>query len=160
MYGVEISAIGSNLKNTLSRAVSYVDKDKSRMLLDFGVAEFQPSLVQALNPWKTLFSAYSDKSVWLVSGSATLLNVLYQIFPSSTRFNVVQVGRTIWKDLIEQDRTTVYVAPERFFQRAQIEAPYPSVPQYDSKLWRFVLEHGKPGDLIWNVGSVYPVVIE
>jgi hypothetical protein len=27
------------------------------------------------------------------------------------------------------------------------------VPEYDEKVWRFVKEHGAPGDYIWNVAS-------
>jgi hypothetical protein len=90
--------------------------------------------------------------MWLVAGSATLLNALYIVFPN-TFFNVVQVGRTIWEDLIEARRTKIYVSDEKFYEKAKILPPYPSVSTYDAKLWKFVLQDAKDGDYVWNVGK-------
>ena len=42
-------------------------------------------------------------------------------------------------------------APEAFAQEAELPPPFPSSPNYDAKVWRFAVERGKPGDLIWNV---------
>jgi hypothetical protein len=101
-------------------------------------------------------SAFAGE-VWLVSGSTTLLNVLYEVMPLAY-FCVVQVGRTIWPDQIQKDRTRIYVAPERFYDKAVVPAPYPTVDTYDEKLYRFWIKDGgsiRPHvvPLIWNVGS-------
>lgn len=92
------------------------------------------------------------KRIWLVGGSTLLYQILIKIFPNS-KFNIVQIGKTIWDDQIDLSRTVKYVAPEKFFKDAQILPPYPSVPTYDAKLWRFVEQHGEDDDFIWNVAS-------
>ncbi len=48
---------------------------------------------------------------------------------------------------------TLHVAPEKFWERALVLPPYPSVSTYDAKVWQFVLEHGNDGDYVWNVGK-------
>lgn len=109
---------------------------------------------------KSLKSAIKDSAlnkpnfsgtIWIAGGTATLANIFYKMFPKA-RINVVQVGKAIdWH--IDFDRSDFYIAPERFFESAEILPPYDSVPEYDAKVWRFVKEHGKPGDYIWNVAS-------
>ncbi len=91
-------------------------------------------------------------TVWLVAGSGTLLNVLYGVFPSA-HFGVVQVGKTIWPDQTDESRTTIYKAPEGFYDEAQQQPPYPSASRYDAKLWQFARTHGESGDIIWNVAA-------
>ena len=43
------------------------------------------------------------------------------------------------------------MAPEQFQDAALLPPPYPSVPNYDAKLWQFVLQAGQAGDYVWNV---------
>jgi hypothetical protein len=31
--------------------------------------------------------------------------------------------------------------------------PFPSVPTYDAKAWKFIKQYAKPGALFWNVGK-------
>lgn len=92
------------------------------------------------------------KNIWIVAGSAVLLNVLYKIF-TNTFFNVVQVGKTIWKDQLDIKRTKLFISKERFQNIAKNQPPYKSVSTYDAKLWTFVKQYGKTGDYIWNVGK-------
>lgn len=95
------------------------------------------------------------KRVWVVAGSGTLLSILYRVFPTS-QFGVVQVGKKIWPDQLELDRTQLYVAEEKFFEVSKQPPPYPSVATYDAKVWQFVLQHGENGDLVWNVAADLP----
>ena len=90
--------------------------------------------------------------IWLVAGSATILNVLYKIFPK-TFFNVVQVGKKIWADQIKSKRTKLYISDKKFSEPSSILPPYPSVSTYDAKLWEFFIKYGKNDDYIWNVGK-------
>lgn len=99
------------------------------------------------------------RRLWLTCGSATVLQALSRVFPS-THYQVVQVGRNIWPDLLEGIIHTKFVAPERFASVAQSLPPYPSVSTYDAKLWQFVVTHGQEGDFIWNVGCDVPVPLE
>jgi hypothetical protein len=88
--------------------------------------------------------------MWVVAGSAALLNTLYKVFPT-TWFCAVQVGKTVWPDLLDKSRTTLYVSDEKFMQVARLQPPYPTVKTYDAKLWKYVLAHGQDGDYVWNV---------
>jgi hypothetical protein len=90
-------------------------------------------------------------TMWLVAGSATILNSLYLVFPD-TFFNVVQVGKKILPDQINPKKTKLYISDERFSMVARIQPPYPTVATYDAKLWKYVLKYGRNGDYIWNVG--------
>ena len=92
------------------------------------------------------------KTIWLVAGSATILSVLYEIFPK-TYFNVVQVGAKIWDDQLDKKRTTLYISDEKFSHIAEQQPPYPTVSTYDAKLWKYFLKYGKNNDYIWNVGK-------
>lgn len=96
------------------------------------------------------------RRLWLTCGSATVLHALSRVFPA-THYLVVQVGRTVWPDLLEGIRHTKFVAPERFTAIALSQPPYPTVSTYDAKLWQFVVSHGEDGDFIWNVACDVPV---
>lgn len=152
MYGVMIECCQKNLADTTKIATDHASSNENIKLLQFGVADLSDALTESLTPFKGQLKDF--KNVWLVAGSCTILKSLYKIFPKSTHFHVVQVGRTIWPDLIEQDRTTIYVSPEPFGQEAKSLPPYTSIPQYDAKLWQFVQDNAKNGDLIWNVAGM------
>ncbi len=114
-------------------------------------ADKSESLVSSISLTADIRNSFKG-TVWLVAGSGTLLNVLYGVFPSA-HFGVVQVGKTIWPDQTDETRTTVYKAPEGFYDEAQQQPPYPSASRYDAKLWQFARTHGESGDIIWNVAG-------
>jgi hypothetical protein len=142
------------LKNLTKEADLYYKENKhNSYLLSFGghekiYMEFLERNIRKSIPKNMI----KPKRLWIVSGSATILNVLYKIFPK-TYFLVVQVGRTIWDDLIDKSRTTLYISEENFNDEAREQPPYDTVATYDAKLWVFFLKHGKNGDHIWNVGK-------
>ena len=142
------------LKNLAKEAEKYHNNNKhNSYLLSFGghekkYMEFLEKNIKKAMPKNII----KPKRIWIVSGSATILNVLYKIFPK-TYFLVVQVGRTIWGDLIDKSRTTIYISNENFNDVAKEQPPYDTVSTYDAKLWVFFLKYGKDGDYIWNVGK-------
>ena len=99
------------------------------------------------------------KRIWIVAGSAILVNVLYVVFPK-TFFNVIQVGKTVWADQLDEKRTKFYKSDEKFYDIAKEQPPYPTVATYDAKLWKFVKMHGEDGDYIWNVGKDIKFVLQ
>ena len=92
------------------------------------------------------------KRLWVPTGSTTLLNCLYKVFPN-TFFFVIQTGKTVWEDQIEKERTRVYISREHFYKKPSFQPPYPTTKSYDAKVWVFVKKHGKEGDYIWNITS-------
>jgi hypothetical protein len=152
---VEIKEIqDGHLKKIQEIATQYA-KETSSYQIAFGgdspdyIKELYKSLTKAL-PHKL-----NPKRIWLVAGSATILKVLYKIYPN-THFNVVQVGKKIWPDQIIADKTTLYISDEKFMEVAKKQPPYPTVATYDAKLWTFFKQHGQSGDYIWNVGADVP----
>jgi hypothetical protein len=60
------------------------------------------------------------------------------------------------KDGGKDYEATKYVAPEKFWERALTQPPFPTVATYDAKLWQFVEQHGQEGDYVWNVAADRP----
>lgn len=84
--------------------------------------------------------------IWCIGGSGTLGRALQKAYPDIP-VNIVSVGT---KNFLGGN-TTVYNAPEKLDEEAQMKPPYNSSAHYDAKTWRFVIKHAKPGAYIWNV---------
>lgn len=126
-------------------------KGKSRIMrLKFGLDDPEYTNLFYEQLMKARKRISDPKRMWLVAGSATLLNVLYKVFPK-TFFCVVQVGRTIWPDQIDKNRTKLYISDQLFHEVAKEQPPFKTVKTYDAKLWKFFLIDGKNGDYIFNV---------
>lgn len=151
---VELHEINNGTIKNLELEANRYNKQNinNSYLLSFGEHEkiymefLQKNIINALS------KSINPKRIWVVAGSATILNVLYKVFPN-TYFMVVQVGRTIWDDLLDKKRTTLFVSKEKFNDIAKKQPPYPTVATYDAKLWTFFSDHCKNGDYIWNVGK-------
>jgi hypothetical protein len=141
------------LKVVQKNAEKYVFKKPNRYLLPFGLKNednfilFRDALVEVLQNEK------QPKRLWLVAGSGFLLDVLHSIW-KNTEFMVVQVGKKIWPDQLENKKYQLFIAPENFTQDANSQPPYETIPWYDAKLWQFFEKYNKKGDCIWNVGSL------
>jgi hypothetical protein len=154
--------IGANIHGTKYRATlddvkqeskRYYEQDtKTRFLINFGGDDkiFINNMVENIK--KAWGKNKQPKRMWMVTGSAVLVNILYKVFPK-TFFNVVRVGKKIWDDQLDLKRTKLYESVEKFYDVAKEQPPYPTVSTYDAKLWTFVKENGEDGDYIWNVGK-------
>ena len=147
---------GRTLEETETAARAYAYADSKRHLLPFGLRGkpgepnfelFKEALLDCLQ------GASAPSRLWLVAGSGFLMDVLHSIWPE-TKYMVVQVGRRIWPDQLENKHHELFIAPEGFGERALLQPPYSTVPWYDAKLWQFAVENWKENDCIWNVGSV------
>eukprot|EP00029_Vermamoeba_vermiformis_P009202 TRINITY_DN4517_c0_g1_i1.p1 TRINITY_DN4517_c0_g1~~TRINITY_DN4517_c0_g1_i1.p1 ORF type:complete len:251 (-),score=14.19 TRINITY_DN4517_c0_g1_i1:141-893(-) len=149
----------ASLKKVQRMAEEYCqNQDQSVFLVPFGFdfPEFRQLLEENIHQNMPLALRISPpRRVWVVAGSGTLLSILYKVFPTS-QFGVVQVGKKVWPDQLELDRTVLYIAEEKFFEVSKQPPPYPSVATYDAKVWQFVLQHGENGDLVWNVAADLP----
>ena len=152
-FTIELYEINGTLETISKKANEYYLKNKNNSyLIPFGLHDdlYKNNLIK--NMKSALPSGINPKRIWIVAGSATILNVLYKIFPK-TYFMVVQVGRTIWDDLLDKKRTTLFVSKERFNDIAIEQPPYPTVSTYDAKLWTFFKQHKQQDDYIWNVAK-------
>ena len=134
-----------------SMAEKYVKENTNSYLFNLGFSENKYNNTLEHNIREIVPENLNPKRLWCVAGSATLLQILYKVFPN-THFCVVQVGKKIEEEKINE-RTTLYISDEYFYKRADIQPPYPTVSTYDAKIWKYILEYGKNGDYVWNVGK-------
>jgi hypothetical protein len=153
-YGAKIIYPKINsLKLAQENAEKYSKEKKYRYLVPFGLKNelnfklFKEALSEALK------NETEPERLWLVSGSSFLLDVLHSIWPN-TEYMVVQVGKKIYDDQIEDKKVQLFIAPEQFIKDAIMQPPYNTVPWYDAKLWQFFVKHHKKGDRIFNVGAI------
>lgn len=86
--------------------------------------------------------------VWISVGSGVVLSALLSVFPDKV-FHAVTVTskKPNWID--GDDRVFVYSSPLKAMQK--VETPFPSIPTYDAKVWPVMKEHGKEGDIMFNI---------
>ena len=136
------------LSHTMSKAVSYVNqKPKFRKLVPFGIDHptVMASFIRVCGSID-----YNPSEVWVVGGSGTLSRGLQLGWPDAEH-NIVSVGHKLQSH--ESLSAKVYKHPLKFDQVPPENElpPYPSVANYDAKVWKFVKDHGTKGALIWNV---------
>lgn len=142
----------ANLKYLQKKAKQYHITNPDTYLFPFGghSKKYIKTLTKSIN--NAIPKDLNPPRIWLVAGSATILAALYKVFPKSY-FMVIQVGKTIWPDQIDDSRTTLLISDESFIKPAKMQPPYPSVATYDAKLWKYFMRYGLSGDFIWNVGK-------
>jgi hypothetical protein len=141
------------LKVVQKVAEKYASKSSDRLLLPFGLRNEQNFKLFRKALLEVLKDEHHPKRLWLVAGSGFLLDVLHSIW-ANTEFMVVQVGKKVWPDQLENKKHQLFIAPEGFTENAKSQPPYDTVPWYDAKLWQFFEKHNKKDDCIWNVGSI------
>jgi len=161
-YGANIIQLKypNRLEDLQKYAKEYESRTINSILLPFGLDDSKFEELLTINIEKALKDIVKPEAVkrmWLVGGSGTILKCLSKIF-RDCEFQVVQVGKKLWPDQLGKEGKNIfmanlYVAPEDFAQNASKPPPYPSVTNYDAKLWQFVLKYGRDGDYIWNVGG-------
>lgn len=90
--------------------------------------------------------------VWSVGSSGTINRGLQKAYPDID-VHVVQVGHKMNENQL--GRAKLHVSEYKFDQKVKDEdmPPFPSVPTYDAKAWKFVKEYAKDGSMFWNVGA-------
>lgn len=150
-YGANIRVTRSKLSDMQEEAKAYAKKTGAYLVpFGFDDPQFKEQIIRDLKKNVPSNLQDTDARIWVVYGSGVLLSILQEVFPKAT-FLVVVVGRKFRGRY--PPRTTVYEAPQKFWEPANILPPYKSIPEYDAKVWQFVLKHGKSGDIIWNTAS-------
>lgn len=92
------------------------------------------------------------KQMWTVVSTGVLTRGLQIGFPNADMFGVC-VARNMKKG--ELGRTRIFSEKKAFTQREVPEnlPPFDTVPTYDGKGWKYVLEHGQKGAFFWNVAG-------
>jgi hypothetical protein len=127
-----------------ARAREYCEHTRGARLLPFGLDT--PEFIAALADVARRLPIAAPREVWSVCGSGVLSRALQLAWPDARVFGV-RVGA-----LPNAGRAVMFEAPEAYEKPAQIVPPFPSCPNYDAKMWRFIKQHASPGALAWNVG--------
>jgi len=90
--------------------------------------------------------------IWTVVSTGVLTRGLQIGFPNASMRGVC-VARNMKAG--ELGRTKIWSEPRAFTskERAPNLPPFDTVSTYDGKGWKFMLEHGRPGALFWNVAG-------
>ncbi len=134
-----------------ARAREYVAKDPLRKLVPFGLADdtVYGSIIKVARSLD-----FVPDEVWTVAGSGVLNRGLQLAWPKAKCF-MVSVGHTLSKE--EIGRAKMIKHPLKFAQKCKPDnrPPFPSVLEYDSKAWQYVLENSNKRKkvLFWNVAG-------
>ncbi len=90
------------------------------------------------------------EEVWTVAGSGTLTRGLQIAWPKA-KFFAIQVGRALSQE--DVGKAEIITQPLPFGKPEKQLPPFPSVPEYDAKAWKFIPKDGKKLRLFWNVGG-------
>lgn len=145
------------LSVTKKRAADYVAASpQTRRLLPMGgdTPESVAALARRMQDLRATLP-WEPTDIWSVISSGTLSRALQTAFPESTVHGVV-VGHQPSPDAAGQ--AVLYASPYAFKTpiRPTEAPPYPSMPEYDAKLWPFYtawrVTHPESRVLLWNVG--------
>lgn len=92
------------------------------------------------------------EEVWTVVSTGVLTRALQIAWPNAT-FHAVAVARNMKSG--EIGRADIISAPEPFQRAINMDdrPPFPSVPTYDAKAWRYIPKNTGRDILFWNVGQ-------
>jgi len=154
---VKINLYRKSLKDVENICDNFVNKSQDKILkVPFGVdnndyvSELERSLVKDKHLQAIKFFEKPPKTLWIAGGSGVLMRVFANLL-KDTFINVVQVGKSVIVPENLKDRIKLWWSPQKFNEIPKILPPYKSIKNYDAKVWQFVLQHGVPGDYIWNV---------
>lgn len=134
---------------TEKRARDYAEKEDFRAIFPCGFVH--PEIIDEIA--RVASQIETPGRFWCVAASGCLARGLMKAWPDAVPL-LVLTGKTLdeeLKTLVAEHGGQFWVAPQKYNQKAKKLPPYPSLLEYDAKIWQFVLLHGEPGDLIWNV---------
>ena len=150
-YGVNMQFVANGMLSvTEKRARDYVAEDIiNRKLIPIGFS--CPSVIKEISDLARSLPIIPTE-VWSVGSSGTLTRGLQDAWPNA-EFHCVSVGHRMGKEELGIAKPYVCDIPFSKMVKPEDAPPFPSVPYYDAKAWKFIKQHAKPGALFWNVGA-------
>lgn len=98
----------------------------------------------------------TPQRLWVSLGSGTLVRTFDRLLPRETSICAVNVHVLVESDprivaASAMARVQLFAAPMRFCEPARSPPNIPSNAFYDAKLWEFLADYARDGDLWWNV---------
>lgn len=159
-FGAQVTLV-DDLAQAQAQAGRFVASGGARYLVPLGFADenFKHLMAQEMAwVWACIGRQLGGPPgrVWLPVGSGTLAECFCAFRPLDVELLCVNVHVLGAEDprlkSIAIRRGVRFIdAVETFAQPAQTRPPIPSNSHYDAKLWRFIEQQGRDGDLWWNV---------
>lgn len=135
---------------TQARAREFVEQSPTtRMVLPIGLEHpfVFAAIIKTTSALKT-----QPSELWSVASSGSLSRGLQMAFPKAT-VHAVSVGHKMSDR--ETGRAKLWRSPLKFEHNIPDgdRPPYPSVSNYDAKVWPFVRDHATEGAWVWNVAA-------
>lgn len=150
-YGANVVELplGSRNQEKKQMATKYTSELPTRRFVELGLDD--PDFIRELSEAiKRVSSDIEPERIWVAGGSAVLSRALSKVFPNA-ELQIVQVGRDIYPDLVAGIKHKIYPTNQPFPESTKFMPPYPSLSNYDAKVWEFACKYGRTGDYIWNV---------
>lgn len=148
--GEFVGVTGNLMSICIGAAKKYVARDPdNRLFLPLGLDH--PTVIGSIIKVARQLNV-NPKRIFTVAGTGTISRGLQYAFPDA-EVHALQVGHKLKPS--EYYTATVHQSSYMFSENV-IESelpPYPSVRNYDAKIWKIAKQFGEPGDLIWNVAS-------
>lgn len=159
-YGSEV-IMTDDLKSAELLSQQSVNEGFEKIPLGFQCALFQKYFQSAIRIALKHISnnlGRAPRRIWLPVGSATLANTFLNVIDRDIELLCVDVHVLPESDpritqLKEFPQVRFYSASQQFIERSDLQPPLPSNLHYDAKLWRFITQEGRSGDLWWNVAK-------
>jgi hypothetical protein len=145
-YGADVRLVNMGfLSHCTSQAKAFSEQEDDCVLLPFGIDH--PAMMTGI-VYAARRIEYQPNEVWSAVSSGTLTRALQIVWPTASFFGV-SVGHT--PTAAQRGLARVFLADEKFSQRAKHPPPFPSAITYDAKVWQFMKSRAAPGSLFWNV---------
>jgi len=150
-YGVKMEFVKNGMLSvTEKRARDYVAEDNiKRRLVPIGF-DCPEVILEICELALTL--PIKPKEVWTVGSSGTLTRGLQLAWPEA-EFHCVSVGHKMGQKELGFAKMYKCDIPFNKSVKPEDAPPFPSVPTYDAKAWKFIKQYANPGALFWNVGA-------
>jgi len=138
-----------NFNEVIDKAKEYANETSKRKFIKPGMDEVLyinelASIVKGIN--------LEPKEVWCTGGSGALSRSLQIAWPNAKHFLVsVRSKDSMYGTKLDPGRAEIIKADEDFFDTAKEPPPFPSSPNYDAKVWKFLKKYGQKGALFWNM---------
>jgi glutaredoxin-related protein len=157
--GLDLKEVGDGVKFVKSgtlenKAEEYAKRNKGFYYMQAGLFDqlFIKALTYGISHVKNVYRI-TPNEIWVAGGTGVMAKALSNVFPG-VKINIVQVGRNIWKDVIEGVDHKIWYYPKKlgsFMDDAVEKPPFHAMTCYDAKVWYFVTRHAKSGDLVWII---------
>ena len=132
----------------LNRIAKQWADDNGAFFVPLGLAHELGTAALVRTAYNMEQAGYAPELMYVATSTGVLIRAL-QIGMPNTQFTAVAVARNLQSGELGNAGFIPEHRPFLSNEVAKHMPPYPSVPNYDAKVWKYAM----PGSMIWNVGT-------